>query len=60
MGRKYSLGKYGDNSYDLIREQGPWLPIPDPPPVEIWMSALSDSPEIWVPIPPVPGTLEHG
>ena len=52
MGRKYSLGKFGDNSYDL---HGGSIPIP--PPLGEW-TPISDSPpgEPWIPIPdPPPG-----
>jgi hypothetical protein len=55
MGRKYSLGKYGDNSYDLHGEptvQLPWEPIPDPPPGEPWIPiSVNSASEPWGELP---------
>lgn len=63
MGRKYGLGKYGANTYDLGGDgtglPPGWVPVtpppdfwvPIPPPGGAWTPAVLSSTEIWVPIP---------
>ena len=65
-GRKYGLGKYGANSYDLgvAHELPPWVPVPGLP-GEIWIPTVDAPPwceqppsmsgsEIWSPVASAP------